>query len=141
MPWLLAAAAGLVQLQLQRRLEGQSYTPLDETAVDWVQKKLDSLRMKTSVEVQNDGLDGYWPDADCIRLSTLTACSVHPLHHAIVAHELGHALHTSAHASLRVILPAIRVASQIAQKFVLGLHREYMNNNFMYRNPGGIKHE
>ena len=117
MPWLLAAAAGLVQLQLQRRLEGQSYTPLDETAVDWVQKKLDSLRMKTSVEVQNDGLDGYWPDADCIRLSTLTACSVHPLHHAIVAHELGHALHTSAHASLRVILPAIRVASQIAQKF------------------------
>ncbi|MBT3220131.1 MAG: hypothetical protein HN348_13660, partial [Proteobacteria bacterium] len=117
LPWLLAAVAGLVQLQVQRHLENQAYTAVEKTAASWAKQQLRSMNMKTSIEVQNDGLDGYWPDADCIRLNTLTACSVHPLHHAIVAHELGHAIHTSAHASLKVVFPAIRVATQITQKF------------------------
>lgn len=110
LPWLASVVAAMVQGLAHRALLRQRGRTLSHSARRWLDTLAERNGMKTRIEVHAGLVEAYFPHADTVGLSPAAANSSHPVHRAMVAHELGHAATASTHPALRALLPAARLA-------------------------------
>lgn len=109
LPWVAGLAGMVVQSVLQKRLLTSSRT-LSAPARRWLESQALRQGMSTRVEVHATLAEAYFAHTDTVGLSPAAADSNHPVHRAMVAHELGHAATAGLHPWLRSLLPAARLA-------------------------------
>lgn len=109
-PWAVGLTAALGQGVVQRHLLSRSRT-LGAPARRWLEAFASRQGLSTRVEVHAALAEAYFPHADTVGLSPAAARSAHPVHRAVVAHELGHAATTARSPLLRGLLPAARLAT------------------------------
>jgi Zn-dependent membrane protease YugP len=110
-PGALALAGALLARSTMRNAL-QTPAPGAETAEAWLRSVVARRGMSVDVTVKAGWIDGYIPGAHCIGLADTTATSTHPVHHAVAAHELGHAVNILRHPVLPQLLPALRIAAR-----------------------------
>lgn len=110
-PWVLAVAATFAHLEVQRRLLAAPGT-VDRPAEAWLRAAARGLG--TRIEVHSALPASYFPQVDTIGLPHEAAASLHPIHRAMVAHELGHARVAATHAGLRAAMPIARLLASAA---------------------------
>ncbi|MFK7928343.1 MAG: zinc metallopeptidase [Myxococcota bacterium] len=108
-PWVLGLLGMGIQGWLQQRWlrAGRS---LSRPARQWLESRATRSGLSTNVEVHATLAEAYFPQTDTVGLSPTAAASAHPVHRAMVAHELGHAATAHLHPLLRTALPAARLA-------------------------------
>lgn len=110
LPWVAALLAALAQGLVHKRLLSRART-LSQPARRWLAAQALGQGMQTRIEVHAALAEAYFPHADTVGLSPRAAGSAHPVHRAVVAHELGHAATAGLHPLLRGALPAARLAT------------------------------
>ena len=108
LPWVAALLAALAQGLVHKRLLSRART-LSQPARRWLAAQALGQGMQTRIEVHAALAEAYFPHADTVGLSPRAAGSAHPVHRAVVAHELGHAATAGLHPLLRGALPEARV--------------------------------
>lgn len=110
LPWLASLGAALLQGVVHKRLLAEDRS-LSHPARRWLAAQARGQGLSTRVEVHAALAEAYFPHADTVGLSPRAAESVHPVHRAVAAHELGHAATARLHPALRAALPAARLAT------------------------------
>lgn len=110
LPWVISVVAAIGQGIVHRRLLRRSRT-LSSPARRWLEVVVRRSGLATRVEVHAALAEAYFPHVDTVGLSPRAADSAHPVHRAMVAHELGHATTAALHPALRTALPMARLAT------------------------------